>query len=188
MRDAGVATAASVTGSRHSRKKEQAPRRASSQIPSKRSQTPSGAPPSGIEASTGIAQTVAPPPDSRRYIRFAFENKVYQFQVLPFSLNTASQASFGAHSGSLPPSSADIGNPISRRLVNTPPRLLSFITPQVSANKHTEHGRPQDKQSKIRTRTSSGPSVTTGSGESFPPNIQGSGDNRGFRCTSAKRP
>ena len=40
VRDAGVATAASVPGSRHSREKEQAPRRVSSQIASKRSQTP----------------------------------------------------------------------------------------------------------------------------------------------------
>ena len=39
--------------------KEQVPRRASSQIASKRSQTPSG-----IEVSTGIVQTVAPPPVS----------------------------------------------------------------------------------------------------------------------------
>ena len=30
-------------------------------------------------------------PSSRKYLRFAFENKVYQFQVLPFGLNTASQ-------------------------------------------------------------------------------------------------
>ena len=28
-------------------------------------------------------------PSSRKYLRFAFENKVYQFQVLPFGLNTA---------------------------------------------------------------------------------------------------
>ena len=28
-------------------------------------------------------------PDSRKYLRFAFENKVYQFRVLPFGLNTA---------------------------------------------------------------------------------------------------
>ena len=64
VRDTAVATAASVPGSRHSRKKEQAPRRASFQIASKRSQTPSGAPPAGIEVSTSIAQTVAPPPVS----------------------------------------------------------------------------------------------------------------------------
>ena len=30
-------------------------------------------------------------PSSRKYLRFAFENKVYQFQVLPFCLNTAPQ-------------------------------------------------------------------------------------------------
>ena len=28
-------------------------------------------------------------PSSRKYLRFAFENRVYQFQVLPFGLNTA---------------------------------------------------------------------------------------------------
>ena len=30
-------------------------------------------------------------PSSRKYLRFAFENKVYQFRVLPFGLNTAPQ-------------------------------------------------------------------------------------------------
>ena len=30
-------------------------------------------------------------PSSRKYLRFAFESKVYQFRVLPFSLNTAPQ-------------------------------------------------------------------------------------------------
>ena len=30
-------------------------------------------------------------PSSRKYLRFAFENKVYQFQVLPFGLKTAPQ-------------------------------------------------------------------------------------------------
>ena len=30
-------------------------------------------------------------PSSRKYLRFAFENRVYQFQVLPFGLNTAPQ-------------------------------------------------------------------------------------------------
>ena len=44
VRDARVMTATSVAGSRHSRKKEQAPRHASSQIASQRSLTPSGAP------------------------------------------------------------------------------------------------------------------------------------------------
>ena len=30
-------------------------------------------------------------PNSRKYLHFAFKNKVYQFRVLPFSLNTAPQ-------------------------------------------------------------------------------------------------
>ena len=30
-------------------------------------------------------------PSSRKYLRFAFENRVYQFQLLPFGLNTAPQ-------------------------------------------------------------------------------------------------
>ena len=30
-------------------------------------------------------------PSSRKYLRFAFENRMYQFQVLPFGLNTAPQ-------------------------------------------------------------------------------------------------
>ena len=30
-------------------------------------------------------------PSSRKYLRFAFKNKVYQFRVLPFTLNTAPQ-------------------------------------------------------------------------------------------------
>ena len=30
-------------------------------------------------------------PSSRKFLRFAFENKVYQFQMLPFGLNTAPQ-------------------------------------------------------------------------------------------------
>ena len=34
---------------------------------------------------------VAIHPDSRKYLRFAFKNRVYQFQVLPFGLNAAPQ-------------------------------------------------------------------------------------------------
>ena len=43
-------------------------------------------------------------PNSRKYLRFAFENRVYQFQVLPFGLNTATSSvySFGAHGDSIP--------------------------------------------------------------------------------------
>ena len=88
----------------------------------------------------------------------------------------------GAYSGSLTPSSRDIGNPISRQLVNTSPRPPSITSPPVSVIKHTEYGWPQIKRSQIRTKTNSrypvsGASVTLGSGESFPPSIQISGDN-----------
>ena len=45
---------------------------------------------------------------------FAFENKVYQFVLLPFGLKNCPSGicSSGAQSCSLPPSSGDIGNPI----------------------------------------------------------------------------
>ena len=41
-------------------------------------------------------------PSSRKYLRFAFENKVYQFRVLPFGLNTAPQV--------FPPSLVHVSN------------------------------------------------------------------------------
>ena len=41
-------------------------------------------------------------PSSRKYLRFAFENKVYQFQVLPFGLNTAPQVFTRLASGLIP--------------------------------------------------------------------------------------
>ena len=67
VRDAGVTTAASVAGNRHS-SKEQAPlktRCASSQSASQRSLTPSRAPPSGIKVTNaGTTKTVKPPPAS----------------------------------------------------------------------------------------------------------------------------
>ena len=86
----------------------------------------------------------------------------------------------GTYSGSLPPSSRDIGHSISRRLVDTSSRPPSVTLPSVLVAKHTEHGRPQVKRSKIRTRTSSGypvsgASTAFGSGESFPLSIQSSG-------------
>ena len=52
-------------------------------------------------------------PDSRKYLRFAFTNKIFQLQVLPFSLKTGIYSP-GTYSGSLPPSSGDIRNPVSR--------------------------------------------------------------------------
>ena len=67
-------------------------------------------------------------------------------------------------------------------MTDTPFRPSSVTSPPVSVIAHTEHGRSQVERSEIRTRTSSGypvsgASVMLGSGESFPPNIQGLGDN-----------
>ena len=53
----------------------------------------------------------------------------------------------GTYSGSLPASARDIGNSISRRLVDTSSR--SVTSPPVSVTKHTEYGGPQVKRSKI---------------------------------------
>ena len=86
-------------------------------------------------------------PHSKKYLRFAFENKVYQFRVLHFSLNTAPQvftclrhrvAAYLHHQGISV-------NSISRRLVDTSPRLPGVTSPPVSVTKHTEYGRPQTK-------------------------------------------
>ena len=78
-------------------------------------------------------------PHSRKYLRFAFENKVYQFRVLHFSLNTA------------PRVLTRLGHTVAtnlhrqRRLVDTSPRPPSVTSPPVSVTKHTEYGWPQIK-------------------------------------------
>ena len=51
----------------------------------------------------------------------------------------------GTYSGSLPPSSRDIGNSISGRLVDTSPRPPSIRSLPVSVTKYTEYGMPQVK-------------------------------------------
>ena len=99
---------------------------------------------------------------------FCLRKKVYQFQVLLWSehCHTAPcrapgtydqqwdirlhEHMPGTYSDSLPPSSGDIGNPVSRRLVNTSSRPSRVITPPVSVIAHTEHGGPQVKQNKFR--------------------------------------
>ena len=66
VRDARVGSATSVRGNKCTRGKEQAPGRAGIQLTSQRSQTPLGAPDSGIEViSMGISQTFAPPTTSQ---------------------------------------------------------------------------------------------------------------------------
>ena len=113
-------------------------------------------------------------PHSRKYLRFAFENKVYQFRVLHFSLNTAPQvftclrhivAAYLHHQGISV-------NSISRRLVDTSPRLLHQsqllnILNMVGLRLNEAKSEPEQV---------SGVSITLGLGESFPLSIQSSGD------------
>ena len=87
-------------------------------------------------------------PSSRKYLRFAFENKVYQVCVLPWGLNKAS----------------------------------SFTLPSVTAVKHARLGRLDFERKEVRAGSSTGYpvsryAVTSGSGESLTPRIQGQGDN-----------
>ena len=114
VRAAGVMTTASVPGSRCSRKKEQAPRRACSQITSKRSQTPSGATPSGIEASTGVTQTAAPPPVSShegasQEVQDMVKSSLTQLGVIPQETPTQSQVQ-SSNEDAEPPEIEDISS------------------------------------------------------------------------------
>ena len=63
-------------------------------------------------------------PSSRKYLRFAFENRVYQFQVQTVRSEHSPSGfySFGAHGDRIPAPSGDLGDTISRRLVDSPPR------------------------------------------------------------------
>ena len=85
-------------------------------------------------------------PDSRKYLRFAFENKVYQFRVLLFGLNTASQV-FTRLGHTVAAFLHLLGISVilylGDRLIHH--RSSSVIMPPVSVITHTEHGRPQVK-------------------------------------------
>ena len=77
-------------------------------------------------------------PSSRKYLRFAFENKVFQFRVLPFCLNTAPQVmTHLGHTIWLPPLSGDFGYSIPRRLVSSPFKPSSSTLPSVSAAEYS---------------------------------------------------
>ena len=112
MRNARVGSATSVRGNKHTRGQEQAPELASSQLASQRSQTPSGGPPSGIQAgievtSTGVSQTVAPPTPSQDGASQNMETMVQglvkssptQLGVIPQKTPDQSQAQ--SHTGDL---------------------------------------------------------------------------------------
>ena len=65
--------------------------------------------------------------------------------------------SFGARGDSIPAPSGDLGDTISRRLVNPPPRPSSFVATSGSANKYARPGRLHSERKEIRTGPDSGP-------------------------------
>ena len=120
-------------------------------------------------------------PSSRKYLRFAFENKVYQFRVLPFGLNTAPRVF--THGDSIPAPSGGFGDTISGRLVSLPPGPSNFITTSGSANRYARPGRLHSESKEIRAGPYSGSpvprnSLASGPRESFTPRVQGWGDSR----------
>ena len=91
-------------------------------------------------------------PGSRKYLRFAFENKVFQFWVLPFGLNTAPQIfTHLGHTvtGYLHPS-GDLGYSLSGRLAGSPSRPSSLVTTSGPALRDARSGRFHSKQKEIR--------------------------------------
>ena len=100
-------------------------------------------------------------PSSRKYLRFAFENRVYQFQVLPF-------VSFGAHGDSIPAPSGGFGDTISGRLASSPPGPSNFITSSGSATRYARPGRLHSESKEIRAGPYSGSPVPRNSLTSGP--------------------
>ena len=89
--------------------------------------------------------------------------------------------SFGAHSDRLFTPSGNLGDTISRRLVNSPPRPPSFTLSSGSALKHAGPSRFYPKQKEIRAGPDSGSPVswntfTSGLRGSFPSTVQSLGD------------
>ena len=89
--------------------------------------------------------------------------------------------SFGAHSVSIPTPSRDLGDTISRRLVNSPPRPSSFTPTSSSAIKDARPCRIYSKQKEIQTGPDTGypvsrNSFTSGPRGSFTSRVQSSGD------------
>ena len=123
-------------------------------------------------------------PSSRKYLRFAFENRVYQFQVLPFGLNTAPQVftRLGHTVTAYLHRQGVFGDTISGRLASSPPRPSNFITTSGSANRYARPGRLHSESKEIRAGpyrvSSSSELLTSGPRESFTPRVQGWGDSR----------
>ena len=122
-------------------------------------------------------------PSSRKYLRYAFENKVYQFSgtSLQSEHSPSGFYSFGAHGGRLPPSSRDLGCALSRRLADSPSRPTSLATSSGPAFRNAGHGRFCSKRKEIRAGSSarypvSRNSPTFGLRGSIAPRVQSSGD------------
>ena len=121
-------------------------------------------------------------PSSRKYLRFAFENKVYQFRV-PFGLNTAPQiyTRLGhTVTGYLHRLGISV-IPYLEGLVNSPSGPTSSTSTSGPAYKYTGPSRLYPKQKEIRAGPGSGPpvsqdSLTPGLGGSFPSRVQSLGD------------
>ena len=95
--------------------------------------------------------------------------------------SASSVYSFGAHGDSIPAPSGNLGDTISRRLVDSPPRPSSFVATSGSANKYARPGRLHSEQKEIRTGPDSGPpvprnSLTFGHREGLAPRVQSLGD------------
>ena len=124
-------------------------------------------------------------PSSRKYLRFAFENNVYQFRVLPFGLNTAPQVFTRlGHTVTayLHRQGVSVIPYLDDWLVHHPDRQI-FITTSGSANRYARPGRLHSESKEIRAGPYSGSpvprnSLASGHRESFTPRVQGWGDSR----------
>ena len=114
----------------------------------------------------------------------------FSLKVLPFGLNTGFY-SIGAYGDRLSAPSQDLGDTISRRLVDSPPGPPSFTPTSSSANKYPRLCRLYPKQKEIRAGPDSGSPVsrnpfTSGLGGSFPSRVQSLGDS--CTCTPSILP
>ena len=113
-------------------------------------------------------------PDSRKYLHFAFENKVCQFQVLPFSLNTAPQVFTRL--------GCTVSAYLNRQAISVIQYLNNWLIHHPDCKGLLCHQSQLLKTQVERSTILAGPcsgypvpqaSIAPESGESFPPNIQG---------------
>ena len=123
-------------------------------------------------------------PSSRKYLRFAFENRVYQFQVLPFCLNTAPQVftSLGhTVTAYLHRQGISVIPYLDDWLIHHPDRQVLLRHQAQLLNTLGLVGFILNPKKLHRTGPDSGPpvsrnSLTFGPRESFTPRVQGLGD------------